>query len=63
MPRQEVQEDTLQSSSSPLQQRHRGAENSGQADPLVINLDLEEIEVDAISIATLSDLDAEGLDY
>ena len=41
----------------------QGAENSGQADPLVINLDLEEIEVDAISIATLSDLDAEGLDY
>ena len=49
---------TLQNPSSLAETQ--GAENSRRDHPLVRNL--EEIEVDAISIATLSDLDAEGLD-
>ena len=53
-----MQEDALQSLLSPA--ATHGRENSEQANPLVVNI--EDVEVDAISSKTISDLDAEELD-
>ena len=56
--REEVKEDKPQSPLSPA--ATHGGEKSEQANSLAVNI--EDVEVDAISIETLSDLDVEELD-